>query len=456
MKVVQLVRPRVVSVCIGLLFSAHAMAAVTVSPVNHITDSNVGGTRTIYFRTAGSGACATQFTYPPNGASLDPNSDTDELIFNISTSTALRDIKGSDPVNDGDIAIRVEVDGTPATDIPLFDHSNGYSISNNPYFVNYGVTSGATKTFGISLDGVIASIPTTVSGFCDLGLLTCSQAPGVRAGSKTLRFMLISKSATNSSGTTLEDMSEAINIVLGSCPETMGAGGTLSVPDLNFGLINGDERVQVANSTVPPADDQGLPLTKLVVYGEATSSANALSITSSIRREFEARQGVFTVDGLANETQYCFSLGWVNAAGLVSTQDGAWGATLPPGHCATPSRIDGFLDRSTCFIASAAYGDEWHPRLETLRQFRDQILAQTDTGKAFIAWYYSWSPRAAHWLMERPGYRLAVRAALFPVVEGARAALWLRYNMWALGVVLVLGTASLVAVRLREGGVHAD
>ena len=135
------------------------------------------------------------------------------------------------------------------------------------------------------------------------------------------------------------------------------------------------------------------------------------------------------------------------------TTDANWDTSLiapVTAACATPSQIDGFLNRSTCFIATAAYGEEWDPRLETLRQFRDQVLERIAIGRAFVEWYYSWSPTAAHWLLANPSYKAIVRMALLPLVEGARVSLWLRANMWIFGIALLLGTAGALAVGNRR------
>jgi hypothetical protein len=41
-----------------------------------------------------------------------------------------------------------------------------------------------------------------------------------------------------------------------------------------------------------------------------------------------------------------------------------------------------------CFIATAVYGDLNHPRVVTLRRFRDQVLRKSTGGRFFIRWYY--------------------------------------------------------------------
>jgi len=68
-------------------------------------------------------------------------------------------------------------------------------------------------------------------------------------------------------------------------------------------------------------------------------------------------------------------------------------------------------DEGFCFIATAAYGTELHPNLYLLRQYRDLVLP-----RPFVLWYYRVSPPVAKWIASRPAARLAVRAALAPIV----------------------------------------
>lgn len=81
-------------------------------------------------------------------------------------------------------------------------------------------------------------------------------------------------------------------------------------------------------------------------------------------------------------------------------------------------------DRSRCFIATAACGDENAPEVVRLRDFRDRVLMQTSAGRRAVRLYYTSSPplallierhpllrRAALQLVVRPLCRLTVRFA---------------------------------------------
>lgn len=57
-----------------------------------------------------------------------------------------------------------------------------------------------------------------------------------------------------------------------------------------------------------------------------------------------------------------------------------------------------------CFVVTATMGDERHPTVELLRQFRSEILSGTTVGERFIRWYYKNGPKLAA-VVKTSGYR---------------------------------------------------
>lgn len=98
-----------------------------------------------------------------------------------------------------------------------------------------------------------------------------------------------------------------------------------------------------------------------------------------------------------------------------------------------------------CFIATAAYGSYLHPRVQVLRDFRDQYLLTNAPGQAFVQWYYRVSPPLAGVIAEQEGLRLLARGLLTPVV------LTVQYPLGSVSVLLLglLGLRRYRAARAR-------
>ena len=69
-----------------------------------------------------------------------------------------------------------------------------------------------------------------------------------------------------------------------------------------------------------------------------------------------------------------------------------------------------------CFIATAIYKDYEHPRVQLLREFRDQYLLTNSLGRMFVDMYYRWSPALARFLEKRKPIMALVRFSLMPII----------------------------------------
>jgi hypothetical protein len=84
---------------------------------------------------------------------------------------------------------------------------------------------------------------------------------------------------------------------------------------------------------------------------------------------------------------------------------------MPMGALGSESKAD-----VSCFIATAAYGSSMAPHVKVLREFRDRILLNNSVGKAFVKFYYKYSPPVADFIAEHANLRALVRVSLLPVV----------------------------------------
>ena len=78
---------------------------------------------------------------------------------------------------------------------------------------------------------------------------------------------------------------------------------------------------------------------------------------------------------------------------------------------------------ASCFIATAAYGSPRQPYVKILRDFRDRFLLTNSFGKAFVQFYYKYSPPMADFIAGHTYLRAIVRVSLLPVVGASWIAL---------------------------------
>lgn len=69
-----------------------------------------------------------------------------------------------------------------------------------------------------------------------------------------------------------------------------------------------------------------------------------------------------------------------------------------------------------CFISTAAYGSFMSPYVEDLRLFRDNKLQKNLIGRWFVEKYYEFSPPLAHFIEEKPFFKLLTRFVLSPII----------------------------------------
>ena len=73
-----------------------------------------------------------------------------------------------------------------------------------------------------------------------------------------------------------------------------------------------------------------------------------------------------------------------------------------------------------CLIATATFGSEMAPQVQFLREIRDNVVLQTESGTSFMTgfnqFYYSFSPAIADYERENPAFKETVKLALTPLL----------------------------------------
>ena len=86
--------------------------------------------------------------------------------------------------------------------------------------------------------------------------------------------------------------------------------------------------------------------------------------------------------------------------------------STPPGQRPAPTSTG-----CGCYIATAVYGSYDCPEVWTLRRYRDETLAKTWYGRAFIHTYYAISPTLVKWFGETEWFKNMWRGKLDSMVE---------------------------------------
>jgi hypothetical protein len=142
-----------------------------------------------------------------------------------------------------------------------------------------------------------------------------------------------------------------------------------------------------------------------------------------------------------------------SAAGQALDTDCA-GTDNPTGntcHFAQPGEVVGILTENTkCFVATAAWGSPFQPKVVDLRKFRDQFLLTHAVGKKFVNWYYYHSPDWARKISNHETLRAAARIMLWPAWAFASLALDYGINSaMIISLLLITGLIYIISSFLR-------
>ena len=93
------------------------------------------------------------------------------------------------------------------------------------------------------------------------------------------------------------------------------------------------------------------------------------------------------------------------------------GTVLVDGYCEAEESKSG----GGCLIATATFGSELSPQVQSLRELRDNTLLQTSSGSSFMTgfnqYYYLFSPTIADFERENPLFKEAVKITITPMIS---------------------------------------
>ncbi|MBI3071217.1 MAG: hypothetical protein HYY84_03730 [Deltaproteobacteria bacterium] len=163
------------------------------------------------------------------------------------------------------------------------------------------------------------------------------------------------------------------------------------------------------------------------------------------------------ISGLTNNTAAYVAVAVIDKAGNKSV--------LSDIGTGTPQPVDDFFEfyvkqgggerGGFCFIATAAFGRYDDPQVKVLRRYRDEVLAKSVVGRAFVALYYALSPPVADFIRDSDAARAATRIVLWPAVAYA----WFVTNLTLPLAVLLLvfiGFGHRIQLYFRRSGAKAS
>lgn len=74
-------------------------------------------------------------------------------------------------------------------------------------------------------------------------------------------------------------------------------------------------------------------------------------------------------------------------------------------------------NNSDCFVATAAFGTPLQHEIQVLRDWRDNTLRYTSTGRKFIATYYKFGPIVANFIRSYPAFKAPVRGVVKAIIR---------------------------------------
>lgn len=197
---------------------------------------------------------------------------------------------------------------------------------------------------------------------------------------------------------------------------TASAGGTsiklnwTAVPDVaSYKIYYGTEGALITSGAYPEEVEGA---------NTATASSTSTTLKDKISADKTYIIGVTAVNSNGNESL----IGEVVTAETKASKD-FWDS-----YREENADVDGGF----CFIATAAYGSTQEPHVAVLRQFRDDVLLQSEAGTKFVETYYELSPPIAHFIGQHDTARAITRVLLWPAYGFAYLQLKAPIVLWSI------------------------
>lgn len=286
--------------------------------------------------------------------------------------------------NTGSVAVTLSSISTDTSEIAPYVPT-GYRLDPGmSVLVQIGFTPTAVKTYGGKVtitDSLGTTYPLTVTGN---GVTSTASINGTGGTTGSTAITYFTPPASFVSANKPSNFN--ISTVMGVRLDNVVPAGTVNV-DVTFGsLPTNPVFYKVTNG----------------VWSEVTPVRNGNVVTFAVTDNY-ARDDSDNAPGFIQDP---IVVGSIGAATDPNTGTG--------NNVAPPSSGGG--SSGGCFIATAAFGSYLDPQVVVLRHFRDNVLMQSAPGRAFVKFYYTYSPPVADFIYEHDLLRLLTRWALTPLI----------------------------------------
>ncbi|MGE5086068.1 MAG: CFI-box-CTERM domain-containing protein [Bacillota bacterium] len=316
------------------------------------------------------------------------------------------------------------------------------------------ITTGTITTTGA---GGTISIPIPWQNICSAA--TSGDTNCATSFSKDLTISVASSSSSSSSGPTFtfrvttQSKDSTSDSFYTDCP--VGVTPAASGGFCHFTAAPGDKKIyanDLAVSSDYPASGSSVDFKNLMFFYEEqtatdTSDSDTVARISNGSNAFSVPVSATVsppivderINDLNNDTTYCLVMANQDMAGNIynfTPVASVAASTL----CATPEPVAGLLDDKHCFIATAAFGSEMAPEVQSFRDFRNKYLIPYSWGRKFVKAYYHYSPKYAAMISGNETAKTVVRAALWPLLLMARMSV--AFGFWVAALIMTFALLS--------------
>ncbi len=213
---------------------------------------------------------------------------------------------------------------------------------------------------------------------------------------------------------------EGVPDVVAIGPLTNGFNPTISITARPTDGKSLDDHVVDAKSILQAAIDSG-QMSIISEERKKKKKKNAFIMTSD--SVFNTTAGIYHIkfrEAIIETPENFFSVTYANTQNNFDNDLNLYDITLASFQLQSEGNASNPDNGGGCLIATATFGSELSQQVQQLRETRDSILMNTESGKSFLSsfnqFYYTFSPTIADWERENNLFKETVRITITPLL----------------------------------------